>query len=188
MSYRIIHLIKPNLRVRLRLDQLEIEDKETEEVRSVPLADVAAVIAATREMSISVSAMRRMAELNVILLVCNEQFEPCSLTLPYYRATNTEVLRRQTSWTTEWKETVWRQLVVAKIRNQAAVLRSKKMVRDALLQIADFCENPPKEISRLSKIPLSRITPKHRAGCYFSGASACEARAARRYWRHFFRG
>lgn len=187
MSYRIVHLIKPNLRVRLRLDQLQIEDKETNEVRSIPLADVAAVIAATREMSISVSALRCMAELNILLLVCNEQFEPCSLTLPYYRATNTEVLRRQTEWTVEWKEALWRQLVVAKVRNQAAVLRAKTKVHDSLLQIADFCEHPPKE-QPTDKIPLNKVTPKHRVGWYFSAPSACEARAARRYWRHFFEG
>ncbi len=44
-----------------------------------------------------------MAELNVLLLICNEKFEPCAITLPYYRPTNTELLRRQIEWTPEWK-------------------------------------------------------------------------------------
>lgn len=188
MSYRIIHLIKPNLRVRLRLDQLRIEDKETDEVRSVPLADVAAVIAATREMFISASALRRMAELNVLLLVCNEKFEPCSLTLPYYRATNTDVLRRQTSWTAEWKEAIWRQVVTAKILNQAAELQSKPKARELLLRIADLCIHPPAEQLSAEKVPLDQVTPTRRAGLYSGTPAACEARAARHYWRHFFQG
>jgi len=147
MSYRIVHLIKPNLRVRLRLDQLQIEDKETGELRSIPLADVAVVITATREMSISVSVLRRMAELNVLLLVCNEHFEPCSISLPYYRATNTEVLRRQTAWSAEWKEAIWRQLVTAKIYNQATVLRAKPKVYQLLRHIADLCEHSPNDLA-----------------------------------------
>ncbi|MCG2681160.1 MAG: CRISPR-associated endonuclease Cas1 [Kiritimatiellae bacterium] len=188
MSYRIVHLIKPNLRVRLRLDQLQIIDKETGEVRSIPLADVAVVIAATHEMSISASALRRMAELNVLLLVCNEHFEPCSLTLPYYRATNTDVLRRQTTCSLEWKENIWRRLVTAKIRNQAAVFHSNPKVHDLLRHIADLCEHPSAKLAGMEKTPLDQVTPTRRAGLHSDTPSACEARAARHYWRHFFHG
>src|SRR5438132_749257 len=119
MSYHILHLLSHNLRVRLKLDQLHITDTETGTERTVPLADVAVIVAASPDLSLTAGALRRMAELNVLLLVCNEKFEPCSLTLPYYCATNTEVLRRQMEWTSQWKEQMWRQIITAKIRNRA---------------------------------------------------------------------
>ena len=95
MSYHILHLLSHNLRVRLKLDQLHIKDTETGDERTVPLADIAAIVCAARDAEFTAGSLRRMAELNVLLLVCNEKFEPCSITLPYYRATNTELLRRQ---------------------------------------------------------------------------------------------
>lgn len=122
MSYHILHLLSPNLRVRLKLDQLHIENREEGTERTVPLTDVAVIIAAAPDMQITNSALRRMAELNVLMIVCNEKFEPCCLTLPYYRATNTELLRRQIEWTPDWKEALWRQVIVAKVLNQATNL------------------------------------------------------------------
>ena len=187
MSYRIVHLLRPDLRVRLRLDQLQITDKETREVQSVPLADVAVVIVAVREMVISAAALQRMAELNVPLLLCNERFEPCSLSLPYYRATNTEVLRRQVEWTADAKEALWRQIVVAKIRNQAAVMAHKPKTAALLRRIADSCEQAH-ATPAIDRPRLDRVTPARRTGLHSGSPAACEARAARHYWRHFFDG
>ena len=141
MSYHILHLLSLNLRVRLKLEQLHITDRETGVEKTVPLADVAVIIAAAPDTTVTVSALRRMAELGVIFLVCNERFEPACLTLPYYRATDTELLRRQVEWTPEWKEAMWRQVVAAKIRNQATVLASHKRTHAVLTEIAARCES-----------------------------------------------
>lgn len=162
MSFHILHLLSPNLRVRLRLDQLQIADTEKKTERSVPLADVAVIICASRDAEFSSSALRRMAELNVLMIVCDEKFQPCALTLPYHRATSTELLRRQVEWTPEWKEAMWRQVITAKIRNQAAVLGHLKRMRVLLSGIADLCDRGE------------------------SPAHACESRAAKNYWRKFF--
>ena len=80
-----------------------------------------------------------MAELNV-LLICNEKFEPCAITLPYYRPTNTELLRHQIQWTPEWKTAMWRQIVTAKVRNQAANVAHFKRAHSVLDEIAKRCE------------------------------------------------
>jgi len=76
MSYHILHLLSHNLRVRLKLDQLHITDLDSGTDKSVPLADVAAIVCAARDTEFSASSLRRMAELNVLLLICNEKFEP----------------------------------------------------------------------------------------------------------------
>src|SRR5260221_14212514 len=72
MSYHILHLLSHNLRVRLKLDQLHIKDTETGDERTVPLADIAAIVCAARDAEFTAGSLRRMAELNVLLLVCNE--------------------------------------------------------------------------------------------------------------------
>ena len=188
MSYHILHLLSLNLRVRLKLDQLHIEDRANGTEKSVPLADIAVIVTAAPDLQVTAGALRRMAELNVLMLVCNEKFEPCALNLPYYRATNTELLRRQVEWTREWKEAMWRKVITAKIRNQAAVVGNLKRARTVLNGIADRCEAGPAgtatEASNSPKIPLSSITASRRAFLLSNDSSACESRAARHYWKH----
>ncbi len=199
MSYHILHLLSQNLRVRLKLDQLHITDADKDSERTVPLSDVAVIVSAAQDMSITAGALRRMAELNILMIVCNEKFEPCALTVPYYRATNTELLRRQIEWTPEWKEQMWRQVIAAKIRNQAANLRNLKQDASIMEEIALRCENHkiktvPQHSSKNgidmqqdakigNKISLARLTASKRTAFLSDSPDACESRAARRYWR-----
>jgi CRISPR-associated protein Cas1 len=201
MSYHIIHLLSPSLKVRIKLDQLYISDLDSGMDSSVPLADVAVIICATRDTQFSSSALRRMAELNVLLLVCNEKFEPCAVTLPYYRATNTELLRRQIEWTLEWKTDMWRQIITAKVRNQAANLAHLKRAHTLLSTIAERCETGVGRASPRAETPdtgtarqeprpteiipsLATITASKRAAFLSDTPDACESRAARHYWKH----
>ncbi len=166
MSYHILHLLSHNLKVRIKLDQLYITDLDSGTDKSVPLADVAVIVCAARDTEFSSSSLRRMAELNVLLLICNEKFEPCAITLPYYRPTNTELLRRQIEWTPEWKTAMWRQIITAKVRNQAANLAHLKRAHTVLDEIAKRCEKggkSPREETRLFR-PPHRIhpSPPHR--------------------------
>lgn len=182
MSYHILHLLSHSLKVRIKLDQLHITDMDNGTDKSVPLADVAVIVCAARDTEFSASSLRRMAELNVLLLVCNEKFEPCALTLPYYRATSTELLRRQIEWTPEWKTVMWRQIITAKVRNQAANLAHLKRAHSVLEEIAKRCEKggevPP------GKISLAMLTASKRAEFLSNSPDACESRAARHYWKH----
>ena len=214
MSYHILHLLSHHLRVRVKLDQLHVADREAGTERTVPLTDIAVIVCAAPDASFTAGALRRMAELNVLLIICNEKFEPCALTLPYYRATNTELLRRQVEWTREWKTALWRQIITAKVRNQAAVVSHLKRAHDVLSEIANRCESvaqpvecgdssplsppgdlspgaagqvpPPKsgDKSPHSKVSLASITASRRDEFRSYTPEACESRAARHYWKH----
>lgn len=207
MSYHILHLLSHSLKVRIKLDQLHITDMDSGADRSVPLADVAVIVCAARDTEFSASALRRMAELNVLLLICNEKFEPCALTLPYYRATSTELLRRQIEWTPEWKAGMWRQIITAKVRNQAANLAHLKRAHSVLSAIAQRCENPasvaasqqnaadvppnssaeegdPHSAETPPRPSLATLTASKRAEFLSDTPDACESRAARHYWKH----
>src|SRR5947207_14122478 len=98
MSHHILHLLSPNLRLRLERSQLRIKDNEAGTERSVPLENVAAIVAASPNFDITAAALRRMAELNVLFLICDEKFQPVCLSMPYFRPTNTDLLRRQMAW------------------------------------------------------------------------------------------
>lgn len=200
MSYHILHLLSPSLKVRIKLDQLHITDMESGTDKSVPLPDVAVVVCAARDTEFSASSLRRMAELNVLLLVCNEKFEPCAVTLPYYRPTSTELLRRQIEWTPEWKTAMWRQIITAKVRNQAANLAHLKRAHSVLMEIAKRCESakPVGDDARslksdeslvtstpTTKPSLATLTASKRAAFLSDSPDACESRAARHYWKHF---
>ena len=173
----------------------------------MPLEDVAVIVAAAPDLTVTAGALRRMAELNVLLLICNEQFEPCCLNLPYYHATSTDLLRRQVEWTPDWKQAMWRQVITAKVRNQAANLAHLKRAHTVLTEIAHRCErplpvaapqqsaaNPPsgtpanEEIQRAVEPPprpsLATLTASRRAAFLSDTPDACESRAARHYWKH----
>jgi len=182
MSYHILHLLSHSLKVRIKLDQLHITDTEKGTDKTVPLADVAVIVCAARDTEFTSSSLRRMAELNVLLLVCNEKFEPCSITLPYYRPTSTELLRRQIEWTTEWKTAMWRQVVTAKVRNQAANLAHLKRAHLVLEEIARRCEKGG-EVSA-QRISVATLTASKRAAFLSDSPDACESRAARHYWKY----
>ena len=199
MSYHILHLLSHSLKVRIKLDQLHITDMDSGTDKSVPLADVAVIVCATRDTEFSASSLRRMAELNVLLLICNEKFEPCAITLPYYRPTNTELLRRQIEWTPEWKTAMWRQIITAKVRNQAANLAHMKRAHTVLTSIAERCANPKPvgdgasgikneslvtSTPKIQKTSLATITASKRAEFLLDSPNACESRAARHYWKH----
>jgi len=206
MSYHILHLLSHGLKVRIKLDQLHITDLESGTDKTVPLADVAVIVCAARDTEFSASSLRRMSELNVLLLVCNEKFEPCAITLPYYRPTNTDLLRRQIEWTPEWKTTMWRQIITAKVRNQAANLAHLKRAHTVLISIAERCakentaapaapddapssESSAPEVVREGALPshrisLATITASKRAAFLLDSPNACESRAARHYWKH----
>ena len=184
MSYHILHLLSHNLKVRIKLDQLHVTDLDSGTDKSVPLADVAVIVCATRDTEFSSSSLRRMAELNVLLLICNEKFEPCAITLPYYRPTNTELLRRQIEWTPEWKTAMWRQIITAKVRNQAANLAHLKRAHTVLTEIANRCEKPNPIVTDKEKPSLATLTATKRAAFLSDSPDASESRAARHYWKH----
>lgn len=182
MSYHILHLLSHSLKVRVKLDQLHITDMESGTDKSVPLQDVAVIVCAARDTEFSASSLRRMAELNVLLLVCNEKFEPCAVTLPYYRPTSTELLRRQIDWTPEWKTAMWRQIITAKVRNQAINLAHLKRAHSVLDEIAKRCEKGGETSPQ--KVSVATLTASKRAEFLSNSPDACESRAARHYWKH----
>jgi CRISPR-associated protein Cas1 len=181
----IIHLLGPHLSARLAREQLVIVDREKKTEKPVPMEDIAALICAAADTVFTASALRRLAELNVPVLICNESYEPAAMCLPYYRPTDTALLRSQAMWKPEWQDAVFRRFIAAKVRNQAANLEGK--TSEAMNEIATRCSSgiyrAPEEAGPGKSI--ARVTFSRRHLLHADTPAACESRAARLYWRRF---
>lgn len=190
MSHHIVHLLSPHLRVRMRLDQLHILDREKDVEKSVPLRDIAVIICAAPDASFTAASLRRAAELGVLVLICDEKFRPVCLTIPYYQATTSDLPRRQASWPGEWKAEQWRTVIAAKVANQSALLEKVSPKTAALLhEISVKCAREPLPSAEAAHRPgkmLAGITASQRDAFRSWSPAACESRAARLYWRSLF--
>lgn len=181
----IVHLIGTHLSVRLTREQLCIFNRDSKEEHTVPMEDIAALICAAPDASFTAGALRQLAEHNVPVLHCNERFEPSAMTIPYHRATDTELLRAQVAWSPEHKDDMFRVVIAEKVGNQAANLEGK--TAEALQEISGRCRRGryrTPETGGPAK-SISRITMSRRALVHADTPAACESRAARLYWRKY---
>lgn len=183
MSHRILHLLSPGLRVRIRLEQLWVEDTEKGTKRSVPLEDVAGIVCATPDCTVTAGALRGLAQRRIPFLICDEKFAPAALTLPYHQPTDSAVLRAQVAWSPEWKHAIWKRIIAAKVRNQAHLLNHAPRQQTLLREIAAQCEAEARPALMLPDgQTLADITPLKRTLYHATTPDASESRAAKHYW------
>lgn len=160
MSYHILHLLSPALRVRVDLDRFQVENRDTGEKREVPMEDIALVIAASPDFILTAPVLRALAKRGVPLMICDEKYEPVSLVAPYDQPTDTALLRAQLSAGPGLRRSIWRRIIQAKIENQAFVYPEHSAPRERILRIA-----------------RSRLLGRE---------DVAEALASRIHWRYFF--
>ena len=183
MSRHIVHLISHDLRVHCELDRLIIHNQSSNTRNVVPLQDIAIIIAASPQLSLTAASLRKMVQSGVLLLICDERFEPVCLNMPYYRSTDTHLLRKQVTWTATWRRNQWQQIIRTKIQHQSKViLPIAKQISTELQAIAEHCSS---ECHEPASINLSQVTASKRMGLHATSPEACESRAARKYWSHF---
>lgn len=125
MGFYIVHLVSFDQYLSIDKDRLSIKNRKTGEKRFLPLDDIALVISATPQMTVTAKALSRLSEKKIPLLVCNEKFQPSGIVTPYHSCTQTSLLYAQTEFSPSLKKDIWRKLVQAKIRNQAEVLKNE---------------------------------------------------------------
>ncbi len=110
----------------VRNRQLVFEAKVSNENRpiSVPVEDIGVVIVESRHIMVSTYALGALSEAGAIVIVCDGAHMPSGSMLPLAGHTLTQkTTEAQREATKALKENLWKQTVVAKIRNQAACLR-----------------------------------------------------------------
>lgn len=108
----------------LRDNQMVIRTKEEPDMqRSVPIEDIGFVVLEHRQTSVSLPLFNALSENNVAVIFCNEARMPNAMLMNLdSNKTQGESYRAQIEASEPLKKGLWKQVVEAKIRNQAALL------------------------------------------------------------------
>lgn len=160
MSGRILDLAEQPARLRVRYDQLIIERDQCVDV-SVPLLDIAAVIVAHPQVSLTHAVLSGLMRCGATVICCDDQHLPAGMMLPINtHVTQTKRMAAQAAAGRPTNKRLWQQIVRAKIRAQARTLQIIHGTDGGLLELV---------------------------GEVRSGDSQnVEAQAAARYWRLLF--
>ena len=135
--------------------------------QTIPLADIAVLIAAHPQISFSHAVLSGLAEAGGMFIACNEKRMPCAMLLPLENhSTQTERFQAQANLPLPNRKRLWQQIVKAKILAQARLL----------CEISNLRSGIPNDWG------LEMLVATVRSG----DPQNVEARAARIYWKNLF--
>jgi CRISPR-associated protein Cas1 len=143
----------------VRLDQLQIERKDHSPA-TIPCEDIGVLLVDHPQVTYTHGALVKLAESDAVVVVCGKNHLPVAIVMPL--ADHSQVVWRvneQIALGKPLRKQLWKQLIQAKVRAQAANL-------------------PPESSARRKLLALARQV---RSG----DPENVEARAARVYWRHW---
>lgn len=108
----------------LRNNQLVVSTRQMPEVKnSVPIEDIGFVMLENQQINITLPLLNALSDNNAAVVICGDNFMPNAMLLNLdSNTTQGEVYRSQIEASEPLKKGLWKQVVEAKIRNQAALL------------------------------------------------------------------
>lgn len=108
----------------LRNNQLVVSTRQMpEEKNSVPIEDIGFVVLENQQINITLPLLNALSDNNVAVIICGDNYMPNSMLLNLdSNRIQGEVYRAQIEASEPLKKGLWKQIVEAKIRNQAALL------------------------------------------------------------------
>ncbi len=108
----------------LRNNQLVVSTRQMpEEKNSVPIEDIGFVVLENQQINITLPLLNALSDNNVAVIICGDNFMPNAMLLNLdSNRIQGEVYRAQIEASEPLKKGLWKQIVEAKIRNQAALL------------------------------------------------------------------
>ncbi|MCZ2101788.1 MAG: type II CRISPR-associated endonuclease Cas1 [Chitinophagales bacterium] len=104
--------------------QLTIRIPDQENPRTVPIEDIGVVVADHPQITMTQTVVTALQENNAVIIWCSANHMPISMCLPIQaNDTLSEKVRYQLEASEPLKKQLWRQTVIAKIQNQAKLLR-----------------------------------------------------------------
>lgn len=120
-------------RLSMKNAQLVVENHETAEVKTVPIEDIGVVIIENQMVTFTVPALNALSENNCAVVFCDGRHMPVSMLMNLdSNSVQAETYRFQTEASLPLKKSLWKQVVEAKIRNQANLLNELGKDGDAL--------------------------------------------------------
>jgi CRISPR-associated protein Cas1 len=106
----------------VKMDQLIIhQDKQV--VGRIPIEDIGVLLLDTESATYSHAVVCRVLENGGVLVACDKSHHPCGLLLPSSNSLQVERLHQQIEASKPLKKRLWQQLVSAKIRHQASLMK-----------------------------------------------------------------
>ncbi len=109
----------------IKLDQLLIKKPNEDETISIPIEDIGMVLLDHAQITLTHDVIRRLQNNKAAIISCNSSHIPQGLMLPLEgNYTQTLVQKNQIAASEALKKNLWKQTIVAKIRNQKLLLLS----------------------------------------------------------------
>lgn len=161
MTDRIIDISGQGSHVALRNGCICISNNDHQTVSSIPVAEVGVLLLSNPAISLTQPALAELLTNGGIVVICGKDHAPCGMTLPFDgHHMAGRVIRTQAAVRPTTNRRLWQQIVRAKIRNQARLLK----------KVSDTDGG------------LSALVGKVKSG----DPHNIEARAARVFWRELF--
>ena len=108
-----------------------------EQIGRVPLDDIGAVLISVPGCAVSSVLLDHLAQRNIPLVICGQNYLPSSWTLPVQGAVRQfQVMQAQAKLSQPRRKRIWQRIVRSKISNQAEVLSRAGWVNQDLLHMA----------------------------------------------------
>ena len=160
MTKRVIEIGSQGAYLHVKLGQLIIT-RDGQDIGSIPMDDMAALIMDHPRTVITQACLAALLDNNIMVITTDPRHQPTGMLLPLVSHTlQTERFNAQSALNQPLRKQLWKQLIQAKIRWQAKILR----------------DVPGSDTS------LAALVAKVRSG----DPDNIEAQAARRYWRRLF--
>lgn len=120
--------------LRLRDNQMIIHTREAPDLqKSVPVEDIGFVVLEHPQTTVSLPLLNALSDNNAAVILCGENRLPNAMLMNLdSNRTQAETYRAQAQASEPLKKSLWKQIVEAKIRNQAALLRKLGKEADKL--------------------------------------------------------
>ncbi len=143
-------------------EQLVFEStEELKEQKTVPIEDIGVILLDHQQITITQALLAKLLENNVAVITCDATHHPAGLLFNLEGNTlQSQKHQAQLEATVPLKKQLWQQTIIAKITNQAALLKDQRQDPKYLLRLAGTIKSGDTENS--------------------------EAKAASYYWKHLF--
>lgn len=119
----ILEITQPGTRIRFENELLLLEAPE-KEMFSVPIRETGVLLLTHSGVSVSGTVLSRLTELGIPLVCCDERYLPSGILMPLREhSRQSRYFLEQARASASLKKSLWKQIVQAKIRSQAAFLR-----------------------------------------------------------------
>lgn len=141
---------------------MQVQQQTSSELASVPIEDIATLLLANQQISLTAPLLSKLSSADVALIVCDEKYMPCGILLPLSQhSRSSEIVNLQIRASAAIKKRCWQSIVIQKILNQSSCLS---------------------RLTRQGAESLGQLTNKVGSG----DPKNVEAQAARQYWSLLF--